>query len=270
MFVTLGAGCSFCYLCAVIPQKLLFTSLFLLLSILVQAQILDDSTKQVYGPTTTRFLYERDLLSDREEYNYVDTSLNNFHNYDFLSRNRYRYVDLGNLGSAMRPVFYAPPAEIGVYSGFNAYNPYFYYPDDIRYYDTKSPYSSLYYVQGGLLQQLLKVDFSRNITKDWNAGFNYARTTAPMQFDFEGSREQSRAIDGHAFSFYTRYESPDSAYHVLAHLCRILTTLQTISAGCGRWKGWISATRTLIHCLSIFRTTVRLRSGGRPGPSICA
>ncbi len=201
-------------------QKILYTGFLLLLSLLGQAQILDDSTKQVYGPTTTRFLFEKDLLSDREAYHFVDTTIDRFHNYDFLSRNNYRYVDLGNLGTATRPVFYTPPAEIGVYSGFNAYNPYFYYPDDVRYYDTKSPYSSLYYVQGGLLQQLLKVDFSRNITPRWNAGFNYLRPTSPMQFAYE-NREQDRAIDGHSFVFFTRYESPDSAYHVLAHLSHL-------------------------------------------------
>ncbi len=201
-------------------QKILYTGFLLLLSLLGQAQILDDSTKQVYGPTTTRFLFEKDLLSDREAYHFVDTTIDRFHNYDFLSRNNYRYVDLGNLGTATRPVFYAPPAEIGVYSGFNAYNPYFYYPDDVRYYDTKSPYSSLYYVQGGLLQQLLKVDFSRNITPRWNAGFNYLRPTSPMQFAYE-NREQDRAVDGHSFVFFTRYESPDSAYHVLAHLSHL-------------------------------------------------
>jgi len=205
----------------VIFQKFTYTGFLLLFSLLVQAQILDDSTKQVYGPTTTRFLFEKDLLADREDYHFVDTTVDRFHSYDFVSRNNYRYVDLGNLGTAMRPVFYTPPAEIGVYSGFNAYNPYFHYPSDIQYYDTKSPYSSLYYVQGGLAQQLLKVDFSRNITPRWNAGFNYLRTTAPMQFAYVGNQEQNRAIDGHSFAFYSRYESPDSSYHVLAHLSHL-------------------------------------------------
>ncbi len=204
-----------------ISRKFTYTVFLLLGSLLAQAQILDDSTKQVYGPTTTRFLFEKDLLSDRGEYHFVDTSVNRFHNYDFLSRNDYRYVDLGNLGTATRPVFYTPPTEIGVQSGFNAYNPYFHYPSDVRYYDTKSPYSSLYYVQGGLLQQLLKVDFSRNITPRLNAGFNYLRPTTPVQFGSVGNREQNRAVDSHSFVFFSRYESPDSAYHVLAHLSHL-------------------------------------------------
>ncbi len=201
-------------------QKFTYTGVLLLFSLLVQAQILDDSTKQVYGPTTTRFLFEKDLLADREEYHFVDTTVDRFHSYDFIGGNNYRYVDLGNLGTATRPVFYTPPTEIGVYSGFNAYNPYFMYPSDIRYYDTKSPYSSLYYVQGGLAQQLLKVDFSRNITPRWNVGFNYLRPTSSLQFAFN-NREQDRAIDSHSFAFYSRYESPDSSYHVLAHVSHL-------------------------------------------------
>jgi hypothetical protein len=83
-------------------------------------------------------------------------------------------------------------------------------------------------VQGGLLQQLLKVDFSRNITPRWNAGFNYLRPTAPVSFGSVGNREQNRAVDGHSFVFFTRYESPDSAYHVLAHLSHLNHTAYDI------------------------------------------
>ncbi len=202
-------------------RSLLLAGCLLLISFFAQAQILDDSTKQVYGPTTTRFFLERDMLASRDTSYTIDTLLHHFHNYNFINRSGNRYADLGNLGTALRPVFYTPPAQIGVYSGINAYNPYFYYPDDVRYFDTHSPYTSLYYVQGGLAQQLLRVDFSRNITPRWNAGFDYQRLTAGKQFAFNPNREGDRGTDHHAFVFHTSYHSKDSAYQLLAHLSHL-------------------------------------------------
>jgi hypothetical protein len=99
------------------------------------------------------------------------------------------------------------------------YDLYAYTPDKIKYYDTKSPYSSLYYVQGGLLQQMLLVDFSRNIRPNWNAGFNYQRITAPKQFGTPN--REDRQTDHQSIAFYTRYFNKDSTYQILAHFSHL-------------------------------------------------
>jgi hypothetical protein len=129
-------------------------------------------------------------------------------------------VDLGNLGTAIRPVFYNPPSQIGTPFGINVFSPYSFYPDDVKYFDTKSPYSNLYYVQGGLFQQLLKVSFSRNINPRWNAGFDYQRFSSSKLFNYT-RRGEERVADHHAFLFYTRYKSKDSTYQVLAHFSHL-------------------------------------------------
>lgn len=190
-----------------------------LLPAVAYAQILDDTTKQLYGPTTTRFVLERDILANKERLYTVDTLLDNFHNWNFVNRFDNRYTNLGNLGTALRPVFYAPPAQIGTYLGINIYDKYMLTPSDIKYYDTQSPYSSLYYVQGGLGQQLLKVDFSRNITPNWNAGLEYQRITSPKQFGT--SVREDRQIDHHAVALHTRYITQDSTYQILAHFSHL-------------------------------------------------
>lgn len=187
---------------------------------IVRAQILDDSTKLVYGPTTTRYVLERDVLENRNRVYTVDTLLRDFHNYNFVNRFQNHYTDLGNIGTPLRSIFYEPPTQIGTYPGIAVYDPYMLQGDDIKYYDTRSPYSSLYYVQGGLQQQLLKVDFSRNITPNWNAGLSYQRITSPELFG-TANQSESRQTEHHAFLFHTRYFNKDSTYQLLANFSHL-------------------------------------------------
>ncbi len=182
-------------------------------------KILDDSTKQVYGPETSRYLLESDLLNNRDTTYAVDSVLDNIHNYNYVNRSGNRYVDLGNLGTALRPVFYTPPAQIGTYFGVNAYSSYAFAPETIKYYDTKSPYTTLRYVQGGLFQQLLNVSHSRNINARWNVGFDYQRLVSAKQYAYQNREE--RQADHHSVVVYTRWISEDSAYHVLVHFSHL-------------------------------------------------
>jgi hypothetical protein len=205
----------------VILKKLSITGLLLLLlPYWVCAQILDDSTKVLYGPSTTKYILEKDMLANRKTTYRVDTLIDNFHNYNFVNRFGNRYTDLGNLGTPLRSVFYSPPPQIGTYLGIDVYDKYMYNPEDIRYYDTKSPYTNLYYVQGGLQQALFNVDFSRNILPNWNAGINYLRLTSPRQFGISNYGED-RQTDHHAFAFHTRYFTKDSTYQVIGHFSHL-------------------------------------------------
>lgn len=191
-----------------------------------QSGILDDSTKQVYGPKTTRYLLENDLLKDRDTSYAVDTAMDNFHNYNFVNRFGNQYADLGNLGTPLRPVFYAPPLQIGTYLGINAYSPYAFAPENVRYYDTKSPYTSLRYVQGGLFQQLLDVSHSRNVNPRWNVGVDYQRITSAKQFGYRApAGREERHADHHAVVLYTRWLSKDSTYHLMANFSHLNHTL---------------------------------------------
>jgi len=105
--------------------------------------LLDDSTKMVYGPMTTLSYYERDIKRNNLILYAQDTSLNNFHNYDPVAKSNWKYQDLGNIGSATKPVFYELPDIIGTRSGFSAYDLYHRNPEDQAYFDTKSPFTEM-------------------------------------------------------------------------------------------------------------------------------
>lgn len=194
--------------------------LLLLCSYWATAQILDDSTKVIYGPTTTRYVLESDIFNNREIAYPLDTTLNGFHNFSFPARNQNLYQDLGNLGTPMRPVFYQPPAQIGAQLGYNVFTLYGFDPEKIKYYDTKSPYTSLYYIQGGRGQQSLNFEFSANINPQWNAGFNYQRFTSQKQYG-AANQNSDPLTDHHALVVFSRYKSKDSTYQVMANFTHL-------------------------------------------------
>jgi len=204
-----------------VSPKIFFSFLLLLLvgALSSKAQILDDSTKNVYGPSTTRYALENDVFNNRETLYTIDTLLNGFQNYNFLQRNGNLYQDLGNLGTAMRPVFYTPPQQIGAMLGMDVFTPYAINPHQIKYYNTRSPYSSLYYAQGGNGIQLLDVEHSRNINSRWNVGFRYQRPTAPRQFAAGSiNPSQNRQVDSHEFALYSWYKNLDSTYQIMGNI----------------------------------------------------
>ena len=137
-----------------------------------RSQVLDDSTKNIYGPKTTRFFYEENIFFSDYTASTLDTVIHNFHLYNFVQRYNYEYQDLGNIGTAMNPLYYQLPTQIGVSSGWTSFDPYW-NANTTRYYDTKSPYSNMHLVLGGNGRSITDIDYTRNIKPNWNFGFNY-------------------------------------------------------------------------------------------------
>ncbi|MBC8110707.1 MAG: hypothetical protein H7Y04_06565, partial [Verrucomicrobia bacterium] len=93
-----------------------------------QSKIVDDTTKQLYSAKTSPYVTERDLLFNKIISYPADTSLDNFHLYNFVEQTQYRFTDLGMIGTAIRPVFPALPATIGTRLGMESFDPYHFSP----------------------------------------------------------------------------------------------------------------------------------------------
>ena len=181
-------------------------------------QGIDDSTKVIYGPRTTRFFYEADLVNNRKTLFTTDTLLVGVHQYNFVQRNQNLYQDLGNLGTALRPVFYQTPTQIGAATGYNAYSPYAYQTDQVKYFDTKSPFTRMYFVLGGRNQNVLNFDFSQNVNPRFNLGFNAQRVTTKKVFGTAGINDQNRFLmQQWGFLAHANYRSKDEKYALLVH-----------------------------------------------------
>lgn len=181
--------------------------------------LLDDSTRQVYGPKTSLFYFEKDLKRNSLRLYEQDTSLTNFHNYDPIAKGGWKYQDLGNIGSNARPVFYEIPETIGLRSGFQGYDLYYHDPTKRRYFDTKSPFTEMSAFFGGGNRNMLDIAFARNITAKWNVGFELH--TARVRKTLNPVDRDDHMTEQNAYTFHTNYRSENGKYWVLGAFSRM-------------------------------------------------
>lgn len=182
------------------------------------SQIVDDSTRNVYGPTTTRWTTEEDIFFNRKNYQPIDTSINNYHRWTYPQRFNNTYKDLGNIGTALYPIFPKLSQTIGVSTGFNVYDPFF-DTQEPKYFDTKSPYTRMRIIWGGDGRAMTNIEFSRNINPRWNFGFNYRPILVDKQIQRTGKGD--RQTISHYYDIYTAYQSKNEKYRMLVNYRRI-------------------------------------------------
>ena len=204
--------------------RYIFTVVFAILALQTLAQdedpaprrgskIIDDSTRNIYGPRTSRYYYEEDFFANRNATHFIDTTSWNFHKFTYVQRYNNFYQDLGNIGTAIRPIYTSVSDNIGVTSGFDAYQLYW-DAETIKYYDTRSPYSNMKLMLGGKGRSVFRVTFSRNITPRWNFGFNYRNLSIDKQIQRSGKGD--RNVKSTYADVYTVFHSKDSAYSLFA------------------------------------------------------
>lgn len=184
------------------------------------APVIDDSTKSIYGPTTTAYFFEDDILNNLDSTRYnIDTSQTYFHRWTFVDQDWNRLVDLGNQGTASRPLFFSPRTSTGRELGFRAYDAYAFKPEDVKYFDTKSPYTDMYYVQGGLNREVLKFGFTQNINPRVNFGIRLQRFSSQRQYGNYASRGSAASLARNwSVLLHGSYFSKNKKYLMLSHL----------------------------------------------------
>lgn len=184
----------------------------------VGSTIVDDSTKNVYGPETTKWTTEDDLFKNRPYYRALDTAVNGYQRWTYVQRSNNSYQDLGVMGTALNEIFPSNPSLIGATSGFHSYAPYYATQEPI-YFDTKSPYSRMHLVWGGKGRALTTVAFSRNIKPQWNFGFNYRPILVEKQLQSFSS--DNMMVTSHYYDFFTTFKSKKERYFLLFNFRRI-------------------------------------------------
>ncbi|MFM8743493.1 MAG: putative porin [Cytophagales bacterium] len=181
------------------------------------SKIINDSVKQVYGPKTSTWTTENDMFYGIPNYRPLDTAIQNFHRWNYVQRGANAYQDLGNMGTALQPLFPQLPATIGLTTGYRAFAPYFEW-NEPRYYDTKSPYTRVYVVWGGRGRATTHIEFSRNINPRWNFGFNYRAILVEKQLPYVSRSYQTQS---HYYDFFTTYKGKDDKYSLVFNYRRI-------------------------------------------------
>jgi hypothetical protein len=184
-----------------------------------RSNIVNDSVKNIYGPKTTLSTTEAEIFENKKNsYTQLDTSIFNIHRWDFVHKYENKYQDLGNLGTALNPIFPQLSGMIGATSGFKVYDIY-YESAAPRFYDTKSPFSRVNVVWGGRGRSITHIEFTRNINSRWNFGFNYRPILSATQIAYSGNRNYQ--VTSHYYDFYTSYKSKNSKYKILLSYRRI-------------------------------------------------
>lgn len=187
---------------------------------IVEAQIIDDTTKVLYSPRTTFQLYENDVLEGRYLLQRVDTSIQNMHNERFWYQDTAYFQHLGNVGTAAKPLLFRMPSKIGARLGKNLFDRYAYKPEHVNYFDTRSPYSHLYYVQGQRGEQVFEATHARNITPRWNIGVAYQVLTGNRQIGTSTLRRDS-FVSSQAVKAFTHYRSKNEKYDLFANFTHL-------------------------------------------------
>lgn len=104
-----------------------------------------------------------------------DSTIENFHRYNTTEQQFVPYNNLGNYGTAYYPLFFTNDNPIGFKHGFNAFDLYYTHPEDIHFYNTKTPYTYLDFVFGGKEEIVGGASFAYNIKPNANFGFSYKR-----------------------------------------------------------------------------------------------
>lgn len=200
-------------------KRLVLIAFALMMGFSLSAQILDDSTTQVYGSQTLHYFLEQDLRDNQAAERRIDTLLDAFHQYSPVQRSRNYYQDLGNLATALRPVFYELPSQIGTRLGIEVYQPYLFTAQNVAYFDTKSPYTQARYAQGNLGDQLLEFQYTQNVNPNWNLGFHYKRLISLKQFG--AINADDRNADHLGLMLHTSYQSENGKYRLLYHFAHL-------------------------------------------------
>lgn len=181
--------------------------------------ILDDSTTLVYGPLTTEYTYLSNIKYNQRKFLTIDTILTDLERFSERDRSGNVYQDLGNNGTAMWSTFYQMPQNIGLQTGYNAYDPFMKNPEDFRYYDTKSPFIDLYAGLGGKGRSIVDFDFARNVTPNWNVGFGIQQITSDKQIGVLANEGDRNALSN-TMDLFSYYHSKDNKYTFIANVMR--------------------------------------------------
>ncbi len=181
--------------------------------------ILDDSTKQIYGPKTTLHYYENDILNNRDSVRYrVDTLLKNFQRWSPMEKSYGTLVDLGNIGTASRNLFFQPREDIGAQLGMRAYDAYAIQQKEVQYMDTRSQHTELDFISGGRKTTLGRFAYTQNVHSRFNFGMRAQRLTSNKIYGVY-SAVSSESLLGQNWTFlaHVSYFSKDKKYLLLGH-----------------------------------------------------
>lgn len=149
------------------------------------------------------------LTLDQPELRVPDSLVENFHRYNTTEKQSVPYYNLGNFGTAYYPLMFYREHGIGFRHGFDAFDLFFTKAENIRYYQTLTPYSKLDFVFGGKEEIVGGAEFYINAKPNLNLGFDFHRN------NFKGRNQHQQSIHNN-FAVNQWFRSKNNRYDLKA------------------------------------------------------
>ncbi|MXV17492.1 putative porin [Hufsiella ginkgonis] len=171
----------------------------------------EESTQDTVIFTSKYIRYTRLKFLDDSTYTLpIDTSLRNAQHYNPQNNPFSPSIHLGNGGLSSRDLLYTPRKNIGFDAGFHALDRFLYTQDSVNYYRARTPFTELYYVNGGQVEQYFNLIHTQNVKPNLNVGASYKRIGA------DGFYRTQRG-DHTNVTVFTWYRSKNKRYNLLAN-----------------------------------------------------
>lgn len=133
----------------------------------------------------------------------LDSSINDFSKRFPISGTD---VYLGNTGTPVRSILFAPILKAGFDPGFHAYDAYKWNLEQVPFYNTTRPYTELGYMVGSRAEQTLSVLHTQNIKPYWNFSLNYRQLNSTGYFSSQRANHNNYLVT-------SWYQAPKKRYN---------------------------------------------------------
>ena len=179
------------------------------------AQKPDSLNTETKNAPIVSYQHEQDYFPIRSSYKMMDTNFYGVHRY---FPNNFPY----SLYLSSQRLSYRTSPSIGFTTGTELYNLFGYSRNDIKYFNTRAPFTSILLVFGQKKEQYSQIQHTQNITKQWNIALNMLRIRS------EGFYNRQNCVDNN-ISLATHYTTRNNRYTVLAN--GIISSIKTDENG---------------------------------------
>lgn len=129
----------------------------------------------------------------------VDTLTTGVQIHNPIYRKSISNISTGNLGAPYLPEILSDRSWRNYFIFYNSLQYWIPTEKDINYYNTRTPYSNIFYGFGGpkrRSEEAVNVLFTQNVNKDFNVGFKYMLNSAVGHYDAQNIRNQNVRLFG--------------------------------------------------------------------------
>lgn len=139
-------------------------------------------------------------------YPFRDSLLHNFQQFDPIRLRKQDWANLGNLGSATRPLIYQPSFRKGFDVGLDQFDMYQISATKLRFHKVEQAYTQAYFSQGQTQADAdFNIRFSRNFANGVNLSLDHRRTNNSGAYDHQ-------AVKNIVFGIGLWYHAPNERY----------------------------------------------------------